>query len=150
MKIRIDVVDTLPEDEIIIKCAAVDDKITDIYNYALARAKEAPSIVFYKDNSEYYLALTDILFFETEGETVYAHTQSDSFKIKHRLYELEKLLPPTFVRISKSSIVNSEKIYSITRNIATSSLIEFPGTHKHVYVSRKYYPALKEKMQKRR
>ena len=36
------------------------------------------------------------------------------------------------------------KIYSITKNLAGASLIEFQGTHKTVYCSRNYYKALKD------
>ena len=82
-------------------------------------------IDLYKDNEEFYFSVEDILFFETEQESVYAHTIQDSYLIKHRLYELEKMLPGYFIRSSKSTIINSKQVYSITRNLTASSLVTF-------------------------
>ncbi|MCL2487401.1 MAG: LytTR family transcriptional regulator, partial [Oscillospiraceae bacterium] len=68
---------------------------------------------------------------------------------KQRLYELEELLPPHFVRISKSAIANTRHIFSINRNLAASSLVQFNRSHKQAYVSRKYYPALRQKLDRK-
>ena len=54
------------------------------------------------------------------------------------------MLPSCFIRISKSTILNTHKLYSITKNLAGASKIEFQGTYKTVYCSRNYYRALKE------
>lgn len=145
MKIRIEIVDGLPEEEVVIRCAAVDEKVQQLQK----RLQEQPAegqIVFYKDNQEFFFPLTDVLFFETEGEAVHAHTATDAYRIKYRLYELEEMLPRAFVRASKSNIVNTARVYSVTRELAASSLIQFEGTHKKVYVSRRYWPALRERL----
>ncbi|MCL1808672.1 MAG: LytTR family transcriptional regulator [Clostridiales bacterium] len=84
-----------------------------------------------------------MLFFETSGENVYAHTAGDSFRIKFRLYELVEMLPGHFVRAAKSTIINIRHILSIDRNLASASLVQFHGSHKKVYVSRLYYQTLK-------
>ena len=54
------------------------------------------------------------------------------------------------MRISKSTIVNLDHIYSITKNLSASSRVEFYGTAKKAYVSRNYYKALIEKLGERR
>ena len=54
------------------------------------------------------------------------------------------------MRISKSTIVNLDHIYSITRNLAASSAVAFYGTPKKVYVSRSYYKMLIERLGERR
>jgi len=135
------------EDEVIIRCGRVDDTIQKLQQHILDLT--APRLVFYKDAQEYYLPLEDILFFETDGEQVYAHTKSDAFKVRHRLYELEEMLPRSFLRAAKGTIVNTQHIYSINRNLTSSSKISFNGTHKHIYVSRHYYKSLKDKMNER-
>lgn len=149
MKIQIEIVDDLPEEEIIIRCSQVTDAVQRIHNFALQQSNAKAQIIFYKQNQEFFFSLDTILFFETEGERVYAHTAEDAYWIKHRLYELEALLPVHFVRASKSTIINCKQIYSITRNLTSSSLIEFLHTHKRVYVSRRYYPILKQKLEER-
>ena len=147
MKLRIEVSDGLLENEVIIRCGRVDDTIQKIQSFILNIS--SPKLVFYKGQQEFYLPLEDILFFETEGEQVYAHTTNETYRVKHRLYELESLLPHVFTRAAKGTIVNTQRIYSINRNLASSSRIQFADTHKHVYVSRHYYMALKEKMKER-
>jgi DNA-binding LytR/AlgR family response regulator len=147
VKLRIEISDGSSEDEVIIRCGRVDDKIQKLQEYILSLT--APKLTFYKGAQEYYLPLDEVLFFETDAEQIFAHTANDAFKVKHRLYELEEILPRSFVRAAKGTIVNTQRIYAINRNLTSSSQISFTGTHKHIYVSRYYYKALKEKMSER-
>jgi DNA-binding LytR/AlgR family response regulator len=146
VKIRIEVVSGLGEDEIVIRCGRVDDTINRIHQYVLQETQGGEKITFFKDNQEFYFPLEDVLFFETEGEHIYAHTSSDAYRIKYRLYELVELLPEEFVRASKSAIVNAGKVYSIAKNITASSLVRFVGSHKQIYVSRYYYAELRRRL----
>ena len=147
MKLRIEVSDGLPEDEVMIRCGRVDDSIQKLQAYIHSLTR--PKLAFYKGQQEFYLPFEEILFFETDSEQVYAHTASDSFKVKYRLYELEAMLPHAFARVAKGAIVNTSRIYAISRNLTSSSQIRFAGTHKLVYVSRHYYQSLKNKMEER-
>lgn len=149
MKIQIEVMENLIEDEVIIRCGRVDDSIRKIHQYILEQSSLSPKITFYKQNQEFYFPLDDVLFFETEGEYIYAHTADDAYRIKYRLYELEEILPRYFVRAAKSAVVNTLRIYSITRNLTASSLVKFANTHKQVYVSRSYYHELRQRMNER-
>jgi len=147
VKLRIEISDAEPEGEVIIRCGRVDDNIKKLQEFILSLS--TPKLTFYKGTHEFYLPVEEILFFETEGEQIFAHTANDSFKVKYRLYELEEMLPRSFIRAAKGTIVNTPKIYAINRNLSSSSKISFTGTHKHIYVSRHYYGALKEKMNER-
>jgi len=147
VKLRIELTDGSEEDEVVIRCGRMDDTIQKLQEYILTLA--APKLVFYKDSQEYYLSLDDILFFETNGEQVFAHTQNDAFKVKYKLYELEDMLPGNFVRAAKGTIVNTQRIYAINRNLTASSQISFSETHKQIYASRHYYSSLKMKMKER-
>jgi len=149
VKIRIELTDGLTEDEVIIRCGRVDDRIQKIHEYILEQSSQNLSMTFYKQNEEYYFPLDDVLFFETEEEHLYAHTVNDEYRIKYRLYVLEEILPHHFVRASKSAIVNMTQVYSIARNLTASSLIQFKGSHKHVYVSRHYYKGLRQRLNER-
>jgi DNA-binding LytR/AlgR family response regulator len=91
-----------------------------------------------------------ILFFETSSGGIDAHTVDDVFTIKKKLYELEEILPRSFMRVSKSAILNLNMVYSVEKNITASSLVRFMGTDKLVYVSRIYYKAMKQRLDERR
>ena len=147
MKLRIELTDGSAEDEVVVRCSRVDDNVQKLQEFILNL--NTPKMTFYKNSQEYYFPLEEILFFETEGEQVFAHTASDAFKVKHRLYELEEMLPRVFIRAAKGTIVNTRKIYAINRNLTSSSQISFSDTHKHIYVSRHYYRDFKNKMNER-
>lgn len=143
MKIRIELDSKIKENEVVIRCNELKEEIIKIQKIISELIDEKKEMVFYKDNTEYYVSIDEILFFETEENSIYAHVLNNVYQVKYKLYELEEILPRNFVRISKSTIVNIDHIYSITRNITSSSLVEFKGTHKKVYASRFYYKVLK-------
>ena len=150
MKIRIELDNQIQEDEVIIKCSELSEEVTRIQRVISEILAEKREMIFYKENKEYYLSINDVLFFETEESLIYAHTLSEVYQVKYKLYELEEILPKNFVRVSKSTILNINHIYSITRNITSSSLVEFKNTHKKVYVSRSYYKVLKLRLLEKR
>lgn len=149
MKVRIEVTDDLEEDEVLIRCGRVDQTVQKIHRFILEQSKPGPKITFYRENQEYYFPLDDVLFFEAEGDHVYAHTASEAYLVKYRLYELERMLPRSFVRAAKSAVVNIRQIYSVTRSLTSSSLVQFANSHKQVYASRYYYKELRQRLKER-
>jgi DNA-binding LytR/AlgR family response regulator len=137
----------MDEGEVIIRCGRVDETIERIHRQILSVAGTGPKVVFYKDGGEYYFPIEDVLFFETENDAVFAHTERDSYRIRFKLYELEQLLTRQFMRCSKSAVVNTKKIYAIKRDISQTGQLSFAHTHKKVYASRHYYKALKERIE---
>ena len=150
MKVVIELDEELDEECIVIKCRRLDDNIVSIQKLLTDEGNGERDILLYKGDKSYYVPLSKILFFETENKHIWAHTASDMFETEYKLYELEELLPGYFMRISKSTIVNLNHIYSITKNITSSSIIEFNECHKQVYVSRNYYKALIERLENKR
>ncbi|MGL4771934.1 MAG: LytTR family DNA-binding domain-containing protein [Clostridium sp.] len=150
MNIRIEVNGENQDDEIIIRCSELNNEVKRIQEAIAEVLSQKAQISFFKNETEYYISLEDILFFETEEATINAHTIKDMYQVKYKLYELEEILPKEFVRVSKSTIVNINYIHSITRNLTSSSIIEFKNTHKKVYVSRHYYKQLKVNLLEKR
>lgn len=148
MKIRIELDGDLEETEVVIRASHLSAEIEELQE-VLAQAKK-PQIIFYKGSSEYFLDLQDILFFETDGTRIFAHSKNDAYEVKLKLYELEDCLPRHFCRISKSSIVNVRPIYSLDKSFSGTSTIRFYDTVKQIHVSRHYYQVLKEKLRERR
>ena len=150
MKIRIEIDENLIEDEVVIHCASINEEVTKVQKAISEVVNASQKLVFYKDATEYYLELDEILFFETDESGISAHTRKDVYQTKYKLYELEDLLPGFFMRVSKSTILNTRHIYSINRNLTASSVVAFNGTHKQVYVSRYYYKPLVSKLEEKR
>lgn len=150
MKVRIEIDENLIENEVIIRCSRLDENIQKIQEMLLERKKESGYLILSKENTEYYIPLDHILFFETTESCVSAHTADHIYLTKYRLYELEELLPGNFMRVSKSTILNLNHVYSIMRNLTASSVVEFIGTHKQVFASRNYYKILKCRLEEKR
>ncbi|MBF0818277.1 LytTR family DNA-binding domain-containing protein [Streptococcus acidominimus] len=148
MKIRIELDDGLDDVEVVIKTASLTDQVGQLQR--LLTQLNQPSLVFYKDASEYFVKLEEILFFETDGAKIFVHSKTDAYEVKLKLYELEELLPISFCRISKSSIANVRSVYSLDRSFSGTSRIRFANTHKVAHVSRHYYQLLKERLQELR
>jgi DNA-binding LytR/AlgR family response regulator len=143
VKIRIEIDENIVEEEIVIKCNSLSSKVKIIQSALSGLLTEKTQIDFYKKDQEFYIVLEDVLYFESDLKGISAHTADDRYQVKYKLYELEEILPRSFIRISKSSIVNTEHIYSILRNIASASKVEFRNSSKVLYVSRHYYKQLK-------
>lgn len=148
MKITIQLDDNIKEEEVIIRCRELTPEIA-LLQKNISKQGGRINLTFFKDNVEYFFPVDNILFFETSDRSVDAHTASDVFQIKYKLYELEELLPRSFIRVSKSTILNTSHIYSIDKNITSSSVVSFENTHKQIYVSRSYFKALKQRLDER-
>lgn len=149
MKIKIELDENFTEEEIIIKCSSLNVQVQAIQKAIKEISAGTERFVFYRGETEYYLPLEEILFFETDDGSISAHTADNVYQTRHKLYELEELLPGNFMRVSKSSILNVNKIYSMTKGISTCE-IQFLNTHKQVFVSRYYFKPLKLKLEEKR
>lgn len=150
MKVKIEIDSNLPEEEVIIRSRQMDDRVVQLQAAVAGITQGDRCMTLKKGETSYFIPLQKILFFETEGKTIQAHTKDMLLICEYKLYELEELLPGSFMRISKSTIVNLKHIYSVTRNLTASSLVEFQGCNKKVYVSRGYYKALLERLEEKR
>jgi DNA-binding LytR/AlgR family response regulator len=150
MKIKIEIDENLTEEEIVIRGSALTEEMTAVQRAVADVLARKQTLTFYKDETEYYIPLDEILFFETDDGGISAHTSAEVYTVKYKLYELEQVLPRNFIRVSKSTILNVSKVYSVERNLTASSIVQFAGSHKQVYVSRYYYKSLKISLEEKR
>lgn len=150
MKIKIEIDENLTEEEIVIRGSALTEEMAAVQRAVADVLARKQTLTFYKNETEYYIPLDEILFFETDDGGISAHTAADVYTVKYKLYELEQVLPRNFIRVSKSTILNVSKVYSVERNLTASSVVQFAGSHKQVYVSRYYYKSLKISLEEKR
>lgn len=149
MKIQIEVDPQLATSKVIIRCPEMNQEVLNMQKQIMDTIFQNETIIFYQQEKEFYFPVHSVLFFETAGNGIEAHTSKNVFLVKYKLYELEELVPAYFLRVSKSTILNTREIYSITKNLTASSVVEFQNSHKKVYVSRNYYKALKGALERR-
>ena len=150
MKINIDVDDSLQQDMITIHCRQITDEILKLQQLLSGTQLGAQKISAYIDDTEYYVDVKNILFMEADGNYISIHTGKSIYRLRQKLYELEEILPRDFLRVSKSTIVNTEQISSIKKNITGASEISFRNSLKQAYASRNYIKALLEIMDEKR
>ena len=63
MKVRLEIDDSLKEDEIVIRTKEYTEELKQL----ISNFKSKPSIQFFKQDTEYYLDLDAILFFESDN-----------------------------------------------------------------------------------
>ena len=141
--------ETLNEDELVIHHNSSPELLDELYHFLMNQKKTVASLVLYSRDEQFFVKPDDLLFFETEGNVVYAHSNHKVYESKYRLYELEESLPSHFMRISKSTICNINEIRSLSRTLTTSTSVTFKNSPKTVYVSRMYYKDLQLKLEKR-
>lgn len=150
MKVKIEIVDGLEEEEVVIRCGTLTDSVVSLQNHLSKQNNGKRCLLLTDGGTDFFIPMEDIYFFETEGREIRAHTADKIFSCGYKLYELEELLPGSFMRIAKSTIANLDHIYSITRNLTASSMVEFKGSPKKAMVSRSYYKLLLERLNARR
>ena len=150
MKINIDVDDSLQQDMITIHCREIPDEILELQRLLSQKQTGGQKISAYIDDTEYYVDVKTILFLEADGNYISVQTAKSIYRVRQKLYELEELLPRDFLRVSKSTIVNTELIASIKKNITGASEISFRNSTKKAYASRNYIKALIEIMDEKR
>lgn len=92
------------------------------------------------------LSLAEILYFEADGELVFAYTKEEIFQIKLRLYQVEEIAKSTeIIRVSKSHLINMKKIESVRPALNSRLYVKMPNGEE-VLVSRKYAHVLKDAM----
>jgi len=143
MKITIETVKPGEEEEIILRCATVDEKILKLIQ-SLKTEKDA--LTGYVEDKIQKLTLKDIFYFESVENKVYAYTAKQVYEVHKKLYEIEEEYADTdLLRISKATVVNVSKITYIRPMLNGRFEAKLKNNEK-VIISRQYVPALKEKL----
>ena len=79
-----------------------------------------------------------------EGKTLAVDRTGKKYRLKQRLYELEAMLPPSFIRINKSSIANERLIERFAANFSGAVDAVFRGGYRE-YVSRRCFAEIKRR-----
>lgn len=126
--------------QIIIKCRQIDNEIMRLkYHIELFDNKLSAR----KENELYFIHSSDVLYFESVDNRTFLYTVDDVMEIKQRLYELEEILSDKdFIRISKSQIVNINKIRSLKPEL-NRTILATMCNGEQLSISRKYVQAVR-------
>lgn len=144
MKITIETPRPGEEDEIIVRCAVLDEKTMNLI-YSLKTESEY-GLTGYIEDRIVRLLPKDVLYFESVDSKVFAYLDEGVYEIRKKLYELEEQYACTdFMRISKSSIVNVAKI-SYLKPLFNGRFEANLKNGERIVISRQYVLDLKKKL----
>ncbi len=63
MKVRVEVDEKTEDVEVVVRCNDINDEVIRIQTLLSGISPHKPHIMFYKNEQEYYIPLSDILFF---------------------------------------------------------------------------------------
>lgn len=142
MKITIETPKPGEEDEVIIRCAGLDDNMMRLI-YAL---REGEKLTGYIEDRIVKLSHKDIYYFEAVDHKIFAYTSKETYEIHKKLYEIEQNFEHTdFLRISKSAIVNTSKI-AYVKPVFNGRFEAKLKNGEKVIISRQYVAELKKKI----
>ncbi len=151
---KITIMDLLPgeEEEMIVRCGSLNPKVVELIN-ELKNQKETEQVravqsvqklKVYLNGDIHLLAPEDIYYFEYVDQKVFAYGKTKVYEVKSKLYELEEQLSKTeFIRVSKSSILNLNKIGSLAPSLGGRFEAKLKNGEK-VIISRQYVNSLKD------
>ncbi len=131
------------EDEIIIRCRQMDEKLLKMI-YALRTGMEKITCV--NGNDIVQVEPKAIFYFEAVDNKIFVYLDQEIYETKCKLYELEKRFDGTdFIRVSKSIILNLTKVKSL-RPAFNGRFEASMKNGETIVISRQYVPVLKEKL----
>ena len=143
MKIRIEYI-TEGENEIVLRCDEINDEILEVM--ALLNMQKR-KIMGHKDGEVHLLESSQIYYFESVDNTVFAYTNDNIYKIMNNLSELETSFHNIdFFRCSKSMIINLNAISSLKSQIG-NRIDTTLKNGEHIVISRHYSKLLREVLQ---
>lgn len=145
MKINLKIDDKVTEPQITIESNALTDEIKAIIQ-CIEDMNCIHQLPGHRDNMVSLIKVDAITSIKTESKQVIALTHETRYVIKSRLYTLEQELPSQFMRISKSELINLDKLVKLS--MEPNGLIKMYLSHNYeTYASRHYLKSIKERLE---
>ncbi len=125
------------------KSSELTDRIENLVKEYVGENK----IVAFSEDETVILEIKNIECVTVIDNKVWAITESGKYLIKNRLYEVEKRLTSSFIRINKSSVANISKIKKFISTYSGGVNIEFKSGYTD-YISRRCLPQVKRSVLK--
>ena len=109
MKFKL-IIDKTSDEEIVITARERTEMIDRLESIVMESCDDS-KIAAYNDGEIKLLAFSDIECITViDGKTYAVDTNGEKLRLKKKLYEIESVLPPYFIRINKSAIANEKRL----------------------------------------
>ena len=143
MKFKL-IIDKTREEEIVASVHG-PSALTEAIEKLVMEYAGADRITAYTEDDITILKWSEIACITVEdGKTYAVDTTGKRYRLKQRLYELEQILPDSFIRINKSAIANQTHIERFSANFSGAVDAVFRGGYRE-YVSRRCFAQIKRR-----
>lgn len=142
------IIDKTKDEEVV---ATVHERspLTDRLEQLIMQRAGADRIAAYTEDDVKMLAFADIECITVlDGKTYAIDTQNRRYRLRQRLYELEAMLPSSFIRINKSTLANEKRLdrFAASFSGAVDAVFKCGYTE---YVSRRCFAQIKRRFEER-
>ena len=129
------------EPKLVIHTAEITDEVKAVLDKLGSEAAE--QLAGFQNDMVTIIETAGIIRLYGEQQKVFAETESGTFLIKYRLYEVENILKnQRFVRISNSEIINLRKVKNMDLSLSGTICVKLLNG-RISYVSRRYVAKIK-------
>lgn len=133
------------KEEQIVATVRMPSALTEKIQQLVLEYTGADRIAAYRDEDIQMLPFSQIACITViDGKTVAVDSNGIHYRLKQRLYELETMLPQSFIRINKSAIANEQLIERFAANFSGAVDAVFRGGYRE-YVSRRCFALIKRR-----
>lgn len=146
MKVSINIISSELEEEVIFNVHNVQEKVTEAIELLTSSNEVIKHLLGRKEEKYYKVNVDEIFYIESIDRKVFIYTKTQTYEISEKLYVLEEQLTSmNFIRISKSLLLNIDKIHSFYPKLS-GSLEALLTNNEKVIISRRYVANLKNKL----
>ncbi|NRT80193.1 LytTR family DNA-binding domain-containing protein [Clostridium beijerinckii] len=146
MKVSINIISSGLEEEVIFNVHNVQEKVTEAIELLTSSNEIIKHLLGRKEEKYYKVNVDEIFYIESIDRKVFIYTKTQTYEISEKLYILEEQLAGmNFIRISKSLLLNIDKIHSFYPKLS-GNLEALLTNNEKVIISRRYVANLKNKL----
>ena len=137
------------KDEEVVATVHGPSALTDEIEALVMKYAGTDRIPAYGDDDMKMLPFSDIECVTVlDGKTYAIDSQNRRYRLRQRLYELEEMLPSSFIRINKSTLANENRLdrFAVTYSGGVDAVFKCGYTE---YVSRRCFAQIKRRFDKK-
>lgn len=147
MKFRL-IIDKTKDEEVVATVHA-RSRLTDEIEALVMRDCGADRVSAYTEDDMKMLPFSQMECITVlDGKTYAIDTKGTRYRLRLRLYELEQMLPASFIRINKSTLANENRLERFTATFSGAVDAVFKCGYTE-YVSRRCFAAIKRRYEER-
>lgn len=146
MKVNITIVPPDAEEEVQFCIHGMSEPVVQAIQHLTSPGTELKHLMGKNGEKHYRITIADMYYVEAVERKVFAYTEKQTFEVGEKLYVLEEQLSAAgFIRVSKSMLLNLDKIQFFSPKLS-GNLEALLANGEKVAISRRYVPELKRKL----